>query len=193
MTVPPEAAKPHMSPLRFFGVLTLVILVACGGLAAGAVAYGREALWTDLFGQPDLGPYDFDLPTRTGKPNDALFCPAGSEACFAADVERNTPVFAVSSGDLYGAVRAHLLAMPATQIAEERPERGSLRAVVRTPLLRFPDTVSVRVREDGPGRSVLWLYSRSQIGHADLGTNERRLRRLVRDLRRALPVVPQSG
>jgi uncharacterized protein (DUF1499 family) len=182
-----------MSPLRFL----LVVLVAFAGLvglaAGGVLAYGRAAVWTDLFGPADLGPYDFDQPTRTGKMNDALACPANSAGCLQAGYDRAIPLFAVDGPTLYAAARARVAALPWVEVVEDAGDRLVFRAVVRTPVFGFPDTLSFRVREVEPGRSALWLYSRSQIGHADLGTNERRLRQIIRALRRTLPVVPAGG
>jgi hypothetical protein len=58
---------------------------------------------------------------------------------------------------------------------------------VRTPRLRFPDTVSVRVTAAGDRGSSLWLYSRSQIGQFDFGAKESRLRKLIYEAGRDLP------
>jgi uncharacterized protein (DUF1499 family) len=60
-------------------------------------------------------------------------------------------------------------------VVDDQGERLQLRAVVRTTLLRFPDTLSIRVREPAPGQAEIWIYSRSQIGQFDLGANERRI------------------
>ncbi|HUG61708.1 MAG TPA: DUF1499 domain-containing protein [Methylomirabilota bacterium] len=187
-----RSSDRHLSPLKFLAMIFVVIAVALGATAAGVAAYGREALWADIFGPPDMGAYDFDIPTRTGKLNDALACPVSAEPCFAASVDRTIPLFAVDGPTLYAAVVKRIQVLPGATAVESDPDRLSLRAVVRTPFLRFPDTLSMRVREEAPGRSGLWLYSRSQIGHADLGVNERRLRHLIRDLRRSLPVAPQD-
>jgi uncharacterized protein (DUF1499 family) len=179
-----------MSPLKFFVVILIAVSVVTAVLAGGALAYGREAIWEHIFGPPDLGPYDFDLPKRTGKLNDALACPAESETCVAASMDRATPVFAVDGQALLAAARDILVSQAEAVVVDDRPDSLSFRAVVRSPVLRFPDTVSVRVRERAPGESVIWIYSRSQIGHADLGGNERRIRRVMRELRQTLPVVP---
>jgi uncharacterized protein (DUF1499 family) len=172
-----------MSPGRFFAFLILA-LVAVGSLGAGgAVLYGRERLWEHLFGPPDMGPYDFDAPTRTGKPNDALACPPG--ACPDARPEREPQLIDAPAETVYAAVRARVAAMPGTVFVYENAARGLFRAVVRTPWLRLGDTLSVRVREETPGRTGLWVYSRSQVGHEDLGTNDARVRALVLDTVRA--------
>lgn len=174
-----------MSPFKFLGIVLLVLLTLLLAAAGGATIYGRERLWEELAGPPDMGPYDFDVPTRTGKPNDSLACPAGR--CLQATPERTTPLFAVPADKLYADVRARIAALPGATFVEEDAARGRFRAIVRVPLLHFPNTVSVQVREEGPQTASLWIYSRSQIGHADLGINDARVRRLVRDASRTLP------
>lgn len=180
-----------MSSLKFLVLLLVSLGVVTGLAAAGAVAYGREALWEDLFGPPDVGPYSFDKPTRTGKPNDALACPPG--ACPDVGTVMETHLFAVDAPVLYAAVREEMMDAFRVRMVEEDPRRGHLRAVVFTPLLRLPDTLTAEVRSAAPGRSSLYLYSRSKIGHADLGTNEERLKTLLRHLRWTLPRVAPDG
>ncbi|MFQ5438307.1 MAG: DUF1499 domain-containing protein [Paracoccaceae bacterium] len=46
--------------------------------------------------------------------------------------------------------------------------------VVRTPLMGFPDYVSVRFVDLGNSRSTLALFSRARFGHSDLGVNKKR-------------------
>jgi len=48
---------------------------------------------------------------------------------------------------------------------------------VRSRLMRYPDTVVARIYGAGPGRSMLGLYSRSQIGYSDMGMNRARIER----------------
>jgi uncharacterized protein (DUF1499 family) len=173
-----------MSPLRFLAVTMLAVFAVTTLAAAGGLAYGRDALWTDLFGQPDVGAYDFDLPKRTGKPNDSLACPEPSVACANVPVDHWTPVFEAAGPVVFDVARRLIEAMPGAVVVEDQGERLQLRAVVRTPLLRFPDTLSIRVREPAPGQAEVWLYSRSQIGHFDFGANDRRIRDLLRQLQR---------
>ncbi|WP_181706765.1 DUF1499 domain-containing protein [Chthonobacter rhizosphaerae] len=180
-----------MSSLRFLAVTIALLATLFGAVAAGAVAYGREALWEDLFGPPDLGAYSFDKPTRTGKLNDALACPVGT--CADAGTVLDTQVFRVEPATLYAVLREELLDTFRVRIVEDDPAQGRLRAVIFTPLMRFPDTFSAEVRSPSPGLSTIYLYSRSQIGHADLGTNEERVRTVLRHLRWTLPRVGPDG
>jgi uncharacterized protein (DUF1499 family) len=53
------------------------------------------------------------------------------------------------------------------------------RYLVRTRLMRFPDTIVVKVIELDQDHSTLALYSRSQIGRSDFGVNRKRLKRWI--------------
>ncbi len=54
---------------------------------------------------------------------------------------------------------------------------GFVTVVVRTPLIGYPDYVSVRITEEGGGSRVT-LYSRSRFGYSDLGANKTRVKRV---------------
>ena len=51
-----------------------------------------------------------------------------------------------------------------------------LRFIMRSPTLRFPDTISVEFF-DVKGGATLAIYARAQIGYKDFGANEKRVRR----------------
>jgi uncharacterized protein (DUF1499 family) len=191
MPAPAGAAPAFRRPVRLVAASVLVLALLAAAPFAALLAYGRDAFWADRFGPPDQGPYDFASPTRTGYPNDALACPAG--ACDAAAPERATPVFLAEPAEVLAAARALVEAMPGAAFAEMDEDRGHFRAVVRTPLMRFPDTLSLQVGQDAPGRTLLWLYSRSQIGKGDMGANRNRLDRLIENLAQALPAEPPPG
>jgi uncharacterized protein (DUF1499 family) len=63
------------------------------------------------------------------------------------------------------------------------------RIVLRSRLMRYPDTVNLRVISLGEGQSSLLLYSRSQIGWSDMGVNRARLARVIERLTAGLPVA----
>jgi uncharacterized protein (DUF1499 family) len=140
------------------GCLLLLLAACIGELEPGSVA-----------------PADIPDPTtlaRTGRPNDWLVCPA--RAC-EADTSAAAPSYPVPPGELLAAWRAVLGEQPrATVIAVDEP-RGLVMAQDRTPVLRFVDTVTVRVLPTADGGATFAAYSRSEIGYGDLGTNRRRL------------------
>jgi uncharacterized protein (DUF1499 family) len=136
---------------------------------------GLERTWQGLFGSPDLGPVEFATLKRRTTPNDALICPR--DVCAQARADAEPPVFSVPSARLRSLVSEVALAEPGTSLLERGPQQD--RYLVRTRLMRFPDTVVVQVFDRGQDSSTLALYSRSQIGSSDFGVNKRRLKRWV--------------
>jgi len=136
---------------------------------------GLERTWQGLFGSPDLGPVEFATIRRRSTPNDALICPR--DICLQAQPDAEPPVFPVPAARLRSLVSEVALAEPGTSLLDRGPEQD--RYLVRTRLMRFPDTVVIQVMERGEMRSTLALYSRSQVGSSDFGVNKRRLARWV--------------
>ena len=167
---------------------TLLLILAA--LAAAAVAAfllaGPARVWR-VFGDPDLGPVVFETLQRRSTPNDALACPP---AMCAAAVDIISPRFAVSAADLR-------LAFARVMATEERIETVSRndatledRYIQRSRLMGFPDTLNVKVIDLGGGQSGIALYSRSQLGKADIGVNKARLERLLAKLTQNVKTVP---
>jgi uncharacterized protein (DUF1499 family) len=162
---------------------TLTVILAAGAVAVAASVALRDRpggigwVW-GLFGPADQGPVDFATLQRRSSPNDALVCP--SWLCSAAP-DIAAPLYALPADVLRKTIIAVILRDPnAVQVAEGGASRSD-RFVVRTPLLRFPDTVDLMVIPLGPDRSTLALYSRSLVGRGDLGANLARLRRWLGD------------
>lgn len=158
-----------------FGTLLVIGAVLAALLAAFAVV-GPERVWTALYGEPDLGATDFATLQRPATPNSALVCPAG--VCARTQPDRTAPVYPVSTDTLLRTLKEMVAADPDNRIVGA-PAPDDLRFVARTPVLRFPDTVSVTVLETAPGAASLAIYSRSQIGRSDLGVNAARIDRLL--------------
>lgn len=93
-----------------------------------------------------------------------------------------TPVFSLPGARLREIVREVALAQPRTQLVYSARWEEEERFVIRSALMRYPDTVVARVYGAGPGQSMLALYSRSQIGHSDLGVNRARLERWLDEI-----------
>jgi uncharacterized protein (DUF1499 family) len=136
---------------------------------------GVERAWHGLFGSPDLGSVDFATLKRGANPNDALICPR--DLCPQAQADAEPPVFPVPAARLRSIMSEVALGEPGTSLLDRGPRQD--RYLVRTRLMRFPDTVVVEVFDRGEDASTLALYSRSQIGRSDFGVNRRRLERWV--------------
>lgn len=147
-----------MNLRRWLGLLGLVVLAGCGALEPGSV--------------PDADLPDPTKLERTGWPNDWLICPA--VACAAqANVPAST--YPVAPERLFAAWREVLAAQPRATVIAVDEARLLILAQDRTPLLRFVDTISIRVLPDGGAGSTFAAYSRSYVGLGDLGANRKRL------------------
>ena len=147
----------HLS--RWLPAICILMLTGClGGLAPGAIA-----------------PTDIPDPTtltRTGWPNDWLICPA--RAC-RAEASATAPSFSASPDELFAAWRAVVATQPRVTVIAVDDTRLLLMAQDRTPLLRFVDTITIRVLPAPGARSTFAAYSRSNLGLGDFSTNRHRL------------------
>ncbi len=158
-------------------LVSIPLIIALGGAAAfGAFwIYGPERVWARS-GPADLGDVDFATLVRRDTPNDALACAPG--LC-AAKPDMDAPVFALDAGELFYQVQQAVAGEPRLVLMAKEPERGVLRYVQRSAVLRFPDTINVKVEALPDGRSTVQLYSRSQLGRSDMGVNAKRLERWI--------------
>ena len=105
--------------------------------------------------------------------NAFLACPAGYCAAtalqspvFALPVDRLVEKWALMIAGEHGVVRV-----------EDQPGAHRIVFIQHTPLLRFPDIVTVEFAALAPDRSSLAIYSRARYGRGDFGTNRRRVLR----------------
>lgn len=164
-----------------FTAIAVIVLVA---IAVFFVA-GPEKIWS-LAGSPDLGPVDFETLTRRKSPNDSLACPAGT--CLAKS-DMVPPIFAVGAPELQKALAKVLASEPRLEPVARDESGFTQRYVQRSRVMKFPDTIVVKLIDLGEGRSTLALYSRSQLGESDLGVNRARIARWLDKLTKEAPVV----
>lgn len=118
-------------------------------------------------------PFPLDFPTLDPgpKPNTFLVLPAGFQA--EAKPDMDSPVFKLDPGALLDAFKAVALAAPRTQV--EQKGAGQVELVQRSAIFRFPDYITAQAVAVEGGAS-LCVFSRSKIGHSDLGVNAKRVR-----------------
>jgi uncharacterized protein (DUF1499 family) len=142
-------------PLAVFMLVTL--LSACG-LGAAPLA---ERLALD--------PVTLE---RTGRPNDFLVCP---ERQCSATSDRVAPVLEVAPADQLRLWEEVVTASPRTRVLQVQETQLTIHAEQRSRLLRFVDTIAVRIIPLEEGRSTFAAYSRSELGYSDMGVNQARL------------------
>ena len=143
---------------HLLAALMLVTLLSACGLGAAPLA-DRLAL-------------DPSTLERTGRPNDFLVCPEGF--CTAAS-DRLAPVLGVAPADQLRLWEEVVTASPRTRVLEVDETTLTIHAEQRTRLMRFVDTIVVRVVPLEEGQSSFAAYSRSELGYSDLGVNQARL------------------
>lgn len=109
---------------------------------------------------------------RTGRPNDFLVCPQGR--CAAAS-DRAAPVLPVPAAEQLRLWAEVVTASPRTTVLRVNETELLLHAEQRSRLMRFVDTIVVRVLPVDDGGSTFAAYSRSELGHGDMGVNQARL------------------
>lgn len=167
---------------RFLRVLLIVLAVPLLAYVALAAVVGRDGVWATLFGPGNRAPVDFATLQVPDSPNRYLVCPPAQ--CARADAE--SPVYPVPADrlraawlDVIGKHGATLLSSGDEQIEAE----------VRTPWLRFPDLVTVRIEPQGPDRSTAKVYSRSLYGYSDMGVNAARVKAWTAEVEASLRTV----
>lgn len=150
--------------LRFLGSILLILIL----LVAGAMLYVR-------FAPLDAPSWHSDPVTAQTPetPNSFRVLAPGSRA---GSQEMLSPVYAVQPAELMQAFDRMALAQPRTIRLAGTPD-GSVHVtyVQRTPLVAYPDYVSVRAVPVGDGQSALVILSRSRFGKSDLGVNRARI------------------
>ncbi|MBV9138791.1 MAG: DUF1499 domain-containing protein [Hyphomicrobiales bacterium] len=155
--------------------VTLVAALVLAVLAAGQL-HLLDRLYESLFGPPDLGEIAFETITRRAAGNDALACPPAT--CGSARVDVVPSNYAAAAGELRRRVRRYFATQGGVLVGSDETRLHD-RFVVRTRFLRFPDTVDVEIVPVDADHATLAVYSRSQLGNFDLGTNLRRVRALL--------------
>jgi len=160
--------------LTIFAIVVVVAVITAGVI----FLVGPERIWS-FVGPPDLGPVEFETLERRITPNDALVCPP--DLCEAKS-DLTPPLFAVDAATLRAAMAKVIATEPRTTLIDRNDTTLTERYIQRSALLKFPDTIVVRYIEPPEGGTTLAVYSRSQLGHSDLGVNLARLKRWLRKL-----------
>ncbi len=154
----------------------IVIATAVVAFVLGAaLLVWPNQVWTMLAGPADLGQIDFATMEKSTRPNAFLVCPA--TVCTSSSSDMEPPEFELAASALMARAKETWAREPRLQLVDESNTDLTIRYVQRSPLLKFPDTISVKFLALSGQRSTLAIYSRSQIGYSDLGVNEARIQR----------------
>ena len=129
---------------------------------------------------------------RPSSPNTALAAPQGftpppGPAGSTPPVDIITPPYQVPADRLFLLVQQVAGSQPRTYQAALYPAELQAHYVARSTAFNFPDLIMAQVRQDGPDKSDLILYSRSVYGESDFGVNRKRVETWLAALRAKLP------
>ncbi len=148
--------------------LFIFLMVVAGLGLAGRLYMGRSA-------EDRLQPGEhIDIRAlRDPLPGNAfLVCPP--DYC-QATTAAPSPLFALPVERLAQLWDEMIVGQPNVVIVAEEPAEHRQVVIQHTPLLRFPDIVTVEFVALGADRSSLAIYSRARYGLSDFGTNRRRV------------------
>ena len=127
--------------------------------------------WDDLLSPGGRETITFETLVLTPKPNQYLVCSPG--LCAKAESHQTAPEFDRGAADVRAAVDAIIRETDAVTMVAESGDTINL--MVRTPVVRWPDWVTIRFIPLTDGRSTIAIYSRSVYGRKDFGANETRI------------------
>ena len=119
---------------------------------------------------------------RSPSPNDFLACPP--RFC-RAEADFESLIFQISKTELINQARKLIAAEPRTELVGSNPTLDQLVFIQRSRLFGFPDTIWVQGISINLG-STLIIYSRSNYGYWDLGTNRERVGSWINKLDKAV-------
>jgi uncharacterized protein DUF1499 len=149
-------------------VALLIAALALAGLGLALRLYMGRA------GEDALRPGERVILTELRDPipaNAFLACPPGYCAATAAE----SPVFPLSVDRLAKDWAEMIAGERGVVQVEDQPAAHRVVLIQHTPLLRFPDIITVEFVALAPDRSSLAIYSRARYGRGDFGTNRKRV------------------
>lgn len=136
-------------------------------------------LWSLVLGPPRRDPVAFEQWNRPARPNEFILCPA--HLC-PGPTHGTPPVFGVPADRLAEAWCGLVERKPRVRRLLWDPALRQGAWEIRTAVLRFPDTLTVRVLPTEAGGATLAVHSQAHYGYHDLGVNGRRARRWLKEL-----------
>lgn len=85
-------------------------------------------------------------------------------------------IFDMPAGDLAAKFNDIALSKPNVVVLDGAASDLWVTYMQRTKLMAYPDYISVKITDEGDGKSRLTLYSRSRFGRSDLGVNKARIK-----------------
>lgn len=115
---------------------------------------------------------------RPNSPNTCFFAPA---EMYTAKIDGSAPVYKDKPQELFERIFALLETSKSVRNLGTDPAAFKIKYVDVTRLMRFKDDIDIEVLPAEAG-STFAIYSRSRVGHSDLGKNRKRIKTLIQML-----------
>jgi len=119
----------------------------------------------------------FKTLKRPSKPNTCLVAP--QDHCLAAEPDFEPPATTHSAADLFDRFKSIVATQRSWSKVDADADQGRIRFVATTGLMRFKDDVDIEIIPLSDARATFAIYSRSRVGYSDLGTNRKRVEKLI--------------
>ena len=136
----------------FYTIVTFIAIFATGGIYIRFVNLNVQAYNID----PETAP-------STGKPNEYRL------------VGNNAQIFNQSASELSQLMHKFVEGQPRTEGVVASSDEAIFTYVQRTPIMGYPDYITIMIIPEGTSQSKLVIFSRSRFGHSDFGVNKRRI------------------
>ncbi|MXU65703.1 DUF1499 domain-containing protein [Oceanomicrobium pacificus] len=148
-------------------MITLVLLVAV--FVAGLTFYRIQ------FAESDPAVWHVDPLTASPQPTPNGYRVASPELA-AHQPDQIAPVYGAPAAVIMQALDDYILAQSNTERLAGSVAENWATYIQRTPTLKFPDYISIKVIPIDENTATVAIFSRSRFGHGDMGVNEARVK-----------------
>jgi uncharacterized protein (DUF1499 family) len=159
-------------PLRLGKSVVLTITIVLAGFAVAALGL---RLYLGRASEGNLRPDEvINFASRNSSGRDNVFAMCPPRFC-TPEADRESPIFELPWERLRDYWREVIAAQQSIEQVAADAEQRRFTYIQRSPVLRFPDIVTVEFVALGDDKSSLAIDSRSRYGKGDLGVNRRRV------------------
>lgn len=156
-----------MTPWKAIGIGCLILVLSVGASIWEGTVPER------IFSVGRVPVLDFATLQRRDTPNQYLMCQ--NELC-TAYIDDLPAVYAATVAEVRSAWEEVLEREPRVRELRRDLQGTQIDYVQRTPIMRFPDLITIRFIPVDETRTTIAIYSRSVYGQGDFGVNKARIR-----------------
>lgn len=155
------------------GLILLVVVLVGGFVGLRSMNFIiTDEVMMDRFTAPSHTPISFESLKLKASPNQFLVC--DPDLC-DAEPHRQNQAYDLPADELRSRVEAIITRSPRVTHVNTDDALQQLDYIQRTPMMQYPDLITIRIAPLTDGTSTLYVYSRSVYGYGDGGVNQARI------------------